>query len=92
VDRGDLVGLRQIQQVVVAAQVAWPVSEAVAPERSLIEPQVLDLRADGAVEDEDAAFKLRIESREPGLGRKAAVVCDALSIGEARRVVRRASL
>jgi hypothetical protein len=53
VDAGDDVGRGEDQQVVVAAQVARPVGEAVAAEVLLGEPVPLDHRAHRAVEDED---------------------------------------
>ena len=50
----DRLGLGQHQQVVVAAQVARPVGEALAAELLLGEAVPLDHRAHGAVEHEDS--------------------------------------
>ena len=59
----DRVGLRQRQEIVVAAQVAGMLAEAVAPVARLIELVRLEHRAHRAVEDEDA---FREQTGEPG--------------------------
>ncbi len=48
------VGLRQVEQIVVAAHLAVPGVEARAAKGLLVEPQRLDHRAHGAVEHENA--------------------------------------
>ena len=50
----DRIGLRQDQQIVVAAQVVRPVGETLAPEIGFLQLQLLDHRAHGAVENENA--------------------------------------
>ena len=52
-DVADRVGLRQHQQIVIAAQIARPVGEALAAEIRFGELALLDHRAHGAVEHED---------------------------------------
>ena len=57
VDAQDHVGLRQLQQVVVALQVLRVVGEARAAVLGLAEPAALDHRAHRAVEDDDALLQ-----------------------------------
>ena len=54
VDAADQLGLRQHEQVIVAAQVARPVAKALAPELRLVQVLALDHGAHGAVEHQDA--------------------------------------
>ena len=64
-DVADRVGLRQDEQVVVAAQILRPVLEALATELGLREAVRLDHRAHGAVEHQDAFGR---DGAEPGFG------------------------
>ena len=64
-DRLDRLGLGQDQEVVVALLVAVADPEAVAAEMRLVEAEALDLRAHGAVEDQDPL------ARGGGQGRRA---------------------
>ena len=50
----DGVGPRQVEEVVVAAEVTWPIGEASAAELRLAQAERLDHGAHGAVKDEDA--------------------------------------
>ena len=54
VNVADHVRLRQDQEIVVAAQVARPIGEALAAEPRLVELEILDLGAHRAVEHENA--------------------------------------
>ena len=54
VDGFDGVGLRERQEVVVALQVTLAADETLPTEMALVKAETLDLRAHGAVEDEDA--------------------------------------
>ena len=59
----DVVGPREVQQVVVAADGAVPVPEALAAVAGFVELQRLDERPHGAVEDQDALGGGRAQGR-----------------------------
>ena len=63
VNRGDDVGPREREQVVVAAQVTRMVGEARPPEVGLGELVLLDQRPHGPVEDQDPLRRRRVEKR-----------------------------
>ncbi len=60
----DRLGLRQVEQVVVALLVAGAAGEAVAAEMILVEAEPLNLRAHRAVEDEDTLARCLVQRGE----------------------------
>ena len=67
-DGGDGLGPGQDQEVVVAGQFPGVLGEAVAAVVGFLQPEGLDLRAHGAVQDQDAAIQVRREVGTIGHG------------------------